>query len=91
MPRIILPESIQYVISRLAEAGYTAYAVGGCVRDHLLGNQPKDYDVTTIALPEQTMEVFSWKMAILTHIISQVFSVHSTNGLPLSCLMVQLA
>ena len=58
MLRIILPESVQYVISRLAEAGYTAYAVGGCVRDHLLGDQPKDYDVTTIALPEQTMEVF---------------------------------
>ncbi len=58
MLRITLPESVQYVISRLAEAGYTAYAVGGCVRDHLLGSQPKDYDVTTIALPEQTMEVF---------------------------------
>lgn len=58
MPRINLPESVQYVICRLAEAGYSAYAVGGCVRDHLLGNQPKDYDITTIALPEQTMEVF---------------------------------
>lgn len=56
---IALPDRIQYVLQRLQAAGFSAYAVGGCVRDHLLETTPKDYDVTTAALPEQTMAVFA--------------------------------
>ena len=58
MFQVTLPDSVKYIIKKLTDAGYSAYAVGGCVRDSILGNQPKDYDVTTAALPEQTMEVF---------------------------------
>ncbi len=43
---------------RLLSAGYEAYIVGGAVRDSLLGKTPKDYDITTIATPEQVRHVF---------------------------------
>ena len=42
----------------LRSAGHEAWIVGGCVRDHLLGTTPKDYDITTSALPEETKAVF---------------------------------
>lgn len=47
------------VLRTLEMAGYEAYLVGGCVRDMLMGRRIHDYDVTTSALPEQTMELFS--------------------------------
>ncbi len=46
------------VINRLTEAGFEAYLVGGCVRDMLLGREPKDFDVVTDAYPEQVKGVF---------------------------------
>ncbi|MFP6806044.1 MAG: polynucleotide adenylyltransferase PcnB [Pseudomonadales bacterium] len=46
------------VINRLTEHGYEAYLVGGCVRDLLLGNTPKDFDVSTNAHPEEVRELF---------------------------------
>lgn len=46
------------VLYRLNEAGFSAYLVGGAVRDLLLGRQPKDYDVATDATPEQVRQVF---------------------------------
>lgn len=46
------------VIARLNAAGYEAYAVGGCVRDALMGRVPEDWDITTAALPEQVEQVF---------------------------------
>ncbi len=58
MTQIQLPEKVQFIISRLEQAGYEAYAVGGCVRDSLLGRQPHDWDVTTSAKPTQVKEVF---------------------------------
>jgi len=39
------------IVSRLQAAGFTAYWVGGCVRDSLLGRVPEDYDVATSATP----------------------------------------
>ena len=53
-----LPEYIQNCIDLLENAGFAAYAVGGCVRDVCLGLQPHDYDLCTSALPTQTEEVF---------------------------------
>ena len=53
-----LPEYIQNCIDLLENAGFSAYAVGGCVRDALLGLTPHDYDLCTSALPEQTEAVF---------------------------------
>ena len=53
-----LPEYIQNCIDLLENAGFAAYAVGGCVRDACLGLTPHDYDLCTSALPAQTEEVF---------------------------------
>ncbi len=46
------------VVDRLQKAGYQAYLVGGCVRDLLIGVQPKDFDVATSATPEQVRAEF---------------------------------
>ncbi len=54
-----LPDRVRYVLSRLETAGFSAYAVGGCVRDSLLGLVPKDWDMCTSALPAETEAVFS--------------------------------
>ena len=54
-----LPEQVHYCIDALKKAGYSAYVVGGCVRDALLGRQPHDYDLCTSATPEQICQVFS--------------------------------
>ncbi len=61
-----LPQYILSVINRINENGYEAYVVGGCVRDYLLGQCPNDYDVTTSALPEQIIKIFSDKKQITT-------------------------
>ena len=45
-------------IDQLEQAGFEAWAVGGCVRDLLRGVQPHDYDLTTSALPEETLRLF---------------------------------
>ena len=57
--KLILPSAVEELLSRLAQAGYAAYAVGGCVRDSLLGLTPHDWDICTSALPEQIQQVFS--------------------------------
>ena len=54
-----IPDYVQFCINRLEIAGFAAYAVGGCVRDSLLGLTPQDFDLCTAALPEQTEAVFS--------------------------------
>lgn len=53
-----IPESVQEVLRSLNSAGYEAWCVGGGVRDRLLGKEPGDWDVTTSALPEETLAVF---------------------------------
>ena len=53
-----IPEYVKNVLSRLEKAGYEAWCVGGCVRDLHLGRVPGDWDVTTSALPEETMRLF---------------------------------
>ncbi|MBQ8401754.1 MAG: hypothetical protein IJX14_07490, partial [Clostridia bacterium] len=56
---IPIPAPVSQVLNVLHRAGYEAYIVGGCVRDHLMGRVPGDYDVTTSALPEETMTAFA--------------------------------
>src|SRR5712692_10026707 len=51
------PDAVK-VVRRLRRAGFTAYLVGGCVRDLLLGMRPKDFDVATSAHPNQVKETF---------------------------------
>ena len=55
---MLLPKTIEQCLRALEDAGFSAYVVGGCVRDDCLGLQPHDYDMCTSALPEQTEEVF---------------------------------
>ena len=52
------PQYISEIIERLEAHGHSAYAVGGCVRDALLGIEPHDYDLCTNALPEQMCRIF---------------------------------
>ena len=54
----ILPAAAS-ILRRLHEAGFSAYAVGGCVRDGIMGNEPNDWDICTSARPEQTASLFS--------------------------------
>ena len=54
-----LPAHIKTCIDRLEDAGFSAYCVGGCVRDHLSGRAPHDYDICTAATPEQLRSLFA--------------------------------
>ena len=54
-----LPEGVKAILTRLEDAGYEAWCVGGAVRDLLLGREPGDWDVTTSARPEETMALFA--------------------------------
>lgn len=58
MVRIALPKDVKHIIGVLMENGYEAYAVGGCVRDSILGRVPGDWDITTSALPMQVKGLF---------------------------------
>ena len=53
-----LPKDVADIIHTLEKAGYEAYAVGGCVRDRILGREPQDWDITTSAKPEQIKRLF---------------------------------
>jgi tRNA nucleotidyltransferase/poly(A) polymerase len=52
------------IVRRLHAAGHTAFWVGGCVRDYLLGREPGDYDIATSALPEQIESLFKRTVAV---------------------------
>lgn len=56
--RIQLPEKVKYIIDTITEAGFEAFAVGGCIRDSILGREPNDWDITTSAKPEQVKALF---------------------------------
>ena len=55
---IQLPEKVKFIIDTIMEAGYEAYAVGGCIRDSILLREPSDWDITTSASPYQVKELF---------------------------------
>lgn len=56
--QITLPQHVEFIIDTLQQHGFEAYAVGGCVRDSLLGREPGDWDITTSASPEQVKQLF---------------------------------
>ena len=56
--RIQLPEKVHQIITTLQSHGFEAYAVGGCVRDSILGREPEDWDITTSATPQETKALF---------------------------------
>ena len=57
--KIKLPEYVKTALDLLNDSGFDAYVVGGCVRDGFLDKTPSDWDITTSALPQETMKVFS--------------------------------
>jgi len=60
----MLKEFATSIVQTLRQRGFQAYLVGGCVRDLLLGREPKDYDVATDATPEQVMSIFPETYAV---------------------------
>ena len=62
-----MKEVAKSVAGKLRDAGYVAYFAGGCVRDALLGEEAKDYDIATSATPEQVQKVFPNADAIGAH------------------------
>lgn len=57
--QIILPDKVKQIIETLTAAGFEAYAVGGCVRDSILGRTPEDWDITTSAKPDEVKKLFA--------------------------------
>lgn len=66
MFNINIPEDVNLILDKLNENQYEAYIVGGCVRDSILFLEPKDWDITTSATPDQIIEVFNEYNIILT-------------------------
>ena len=81
MERIVMEAGAKKVVEALISAGYDAYAVGGCVRDALLGDVPNDWDVCTCALPEQTIAVFGEENCIPTGLKHGTVTVKMDGGL----------
>ena len=57
--KIEMPQAVREIIETLESAGYEAFAVGGCVRDAVLGRIPADWDITTSAMPEEVIALFA--------------------------------
>ena len=75
------PDALQ-IINRLRDAGYAAYIVGGAVRDLIVGNKPKDFDIVTDATPSKIKKIFRNSRIIgrrfrLVHVVfgSKIFEV----------------
>ena len=79
---IRLPEPVLAALARLEDAGWSAYAVGGCVRDLLRGTEPGDYDIATDAPPEETERVFAAERVIETGLKHGTVTV-LLSGMPL--------
>ena len=75
-----LPKSVLRCVDALEAAGFEAYAVGGCVRDHLLGLQPHDYDLCTSALPHETQAVFAGENLVLAGVKHGTVGVVTEDG-----------
>ena len=75
-----LPEAVAICVRRLEEAGFATYAVGGCVRDALLGIEPHDYDLCTVASPEQTQAVFAGERLVLAGVKHGTVGVVTDGG-----------
>ncbi len=79
-----LPEYVTECLDALEDAGFAAYAVGGCVRDACLGLPPQDFDLCTAATPEQTEAVFAGKPLVLAG------KPYGTVGVVTDCALVEI-
>lgn len=73
---IKMPESAARIIDRLSMSGYKAYAVGGCIRDSIMGKIPYDWDICTSALPEEVLEVLGEKNIVENGLKHGTVTVH---------------
>ncbi len=64
--KIEIPQNVNKIIEMIQSAGFEAYAVGGCIRDSIMGLVPHDWDICTSALPEETLAVLG-KTNIVTN------------------------
>ena len=76
-----LDREARQLLDLLEQAGYRAYAVGGCVRDSLLGLTPHDWDLCTSALPQQVMELFGAQRCIPTGLQHGTVTVKQSGAL----------
>jgi putative nucleotidyltransferase with HDIG domain len=67
MPGNPAQDAAAQIVARLRAAGHQAYFVGGCVRDLLLGREPKDFDLATSALPDQVLTLLEKTFAVGAH------------------------
>ncbi len=84
MEYVALPMQVKEALGRLEQNGYEAYAVGGCVRDSLLGRLPNDWDITTSAHPEETSACFSDCRTI------EIGAKHGTVGVLLDGMLMEI-
>ena len=78
---IRLPRDAYWLLQTLRAAGHSAYVVGGCVRDSLLGLTPHDWDLCTSALPQQVMELFGAQRCIPTGLQHGTVTVKQSGAL----------
>ena len=75
-----LPLDVKYCIEALEGASFATYAVGGCVRDHLLGLIPQDFDLCTAALPHEIQAVFHDRTLVLAGVKHGTVGVVGPDG-----------
>lgn len=63
---IYIPKDVQNIIETIELHGHSAYIVGGCVRDAIMGKTPHDYDICTSALPDEILDIFKDRKVIAT-------------------------
>lgn len=76
---IYVPKDVQMIIDRLEAHGHSAYIVGGCVRDAIMGRAPHDYDICTSALPNEVLSIFIDRKVIETGLQHGTVTVQGDN------------
>ena len=75
-----IPNSVLELMDRLEDRGFECWAVGGCVRDHLMGIVPHDYDCCTSATPEEMQEIFADRRLVLAGLKHGTVGVVTEDG-----------
>lgn len=83
MKRFLLPDYVLLALERLEAAGYSAYLVGGCVRDSLMGRRPHDFDLCTAATPEEVKHALAGERFLDTGIKHGTVTLLPADGGPI--------